>query len=386
MANEGEIETVTLTDEEMVVQFCTQNKVSKTATDELLKRGFTSLEALKLVELDDLSSEKIPRGQRRLIMHIVTTLFQEGTAVENEAGTADSSEPAATPTGTASSQPGAGTSTLVPVTITQEMETPSDNAVQNDAGVTNKDLYTNLISQMLTQQKTIQSNQTLNSDSAPAPQPSWNDPQVHISTAAGKSVSQYLDICDFVQNTLTHEDDVILGGQGDQQIVVKSGPKKPRLESLTLSQWSVANLAILYKLVNDNKLSGAALMDYLSYSTKVYQLVQRFSLVSVLLYDREYRKLQSSMGFRWGTDVQHLHTLFLQARDKPSAQGNLPKKGMSTAQPGGKFNKDKAKEKPICRNFNAQKGCSFPNCSYRHVCMLPGCSERHSAQDHVGKN
>ena len=52
MANEGnnpETEVVTLTDEELVVQFCTENKVSKTATDELLKRGFTSLEALKLV-------------------------------------------------------------------------------------------------------------------------------------------------------------------------------------------------------------------------------------------------------------------------------------------------------------------------------------------------
>ena len=41
--NEGNIENVeslTLSDEEMVVQFCLQNKVNKTATDELLKRGF----------------------------------------------------------------------------------------------------------------------------------------------------------------------------------------------------------------------------------------------------------------------------------------------------------------------------------------------------------
>ena len=50
---------------------------------------------------------------------------------------------------------------------------------------------------------------------------------------------------------------------------------------------------------------GPRMMDYLSYSTKVYQLVQRFSLVLVLLYDRVYRKLQSTMGFRWGRDVQH---------------------------------------------------------------------------------
>ena len=103
--------------------------------------------------------------------------------------------------------------------------------------------------------------------------------------------------------------------------MVKSGPRKPKLENLTLSQWSIANLAILYKLVGENRLGADAMLDYLSYTTKVYQLVQRFNLPSVLLYDREYRKLQATMKFRWGTDVQHLHTLCLQARDRPPVQG-----------------------------------------------------------------
>ena len=67
-------------------------------------------------------------------------------------------------------------------------------------------------------------------------------------------------------------------------------------------------MAILYKLAGDGKLEGPALMDYLSYTTKVYQLVQKYSLASVLLY--EYRKLQGSMGFRLGTDVQHLQYSF----------------------------------------------------------------------------
>ena len=42
---EGGTDTETITDEERVVQFCLQNKVSKSATDDLIKRGFTSLEA-----------------------------------------------------------------------------------------------------------------------------------------------------------------------------------------------------------------------------------------------------------------------------------------------------------------------------------------------------
>ena len=118
----------------------------------------------------------------------------------------------------------------------------------------------------------------------------------------------------------------MLGGQGDQQIVVKSGQKRPKLENMTLSQWSVANRAILYQLVRENKLQGPSLFDYLSYTTKVYQLVQRYNLISVLLYDREYRKLQAALKFRWGTDVQHLSSIHLQARDKPAAQSNQQKK------------------------------------------------------------
>ena len=230
----------------------------------------------------------------------------------------------------------------------------------------------------------IKNTQTSASVGEPTTQPSWNDPQIHISSASGKSATNYLDICDFVQSSV--EEEVVLGGQGDQQVIVKSGPRKPRLEGLTLCQWSVANLSILYKLVGENKLAGNSLMDYLSYTTKVYQLVQRYSLVSVLLFDREYRKLQSSMGFRWGTDVQHLHTLFLQPRDKPTAAGGqLPKKGINKVS-GQKFGKnDKKGETPICRSFNSQKGCTFQNCKYRHSCLLPGCSQKHSAQSHVNE-
>lgn len=377
MATGNSDQTVTsdLTDEELVTQFCLQNKVSKAATEALLKRGFTSLEALKLVEMDDISVEKIPRGQRRLILHISRTLLQGGTT-EETSGTAGK--------GTTD---GAATTTANPsvanVQIVQEVEQDAGVPGPNNKTNENTDIYSSLMNNMLAQQQSLTNTQACaNSASSNGTlnQPSWNDPQIHISSASGKSVVNYLDICDFVQSSV--EEELVLGGQGDQQIIVKSGPKKPRLENLTLSQWSVANLSILYKLVSENKLIGTAMMDYLSYTTKVYQLVQRFSLVSVLLYDREYRKLQATMGYRWGADVQHLHTLFLQPRDKPTAQASQqPKKGKPGGPNPGRL--DKNKEIPVCRNFNSQKGCTFPDCKYRHVCLLPGCFQKHSVQTHV---
>ena len=54
-------------------------------------------------------------------------------------------------------------------------------------------------------------------------QPSWNDPQIHIASATGKLTSTYYNICDFVPHSLDMD---LVGSQGEQQLVIKSGPKK----------------------------------------------------------------------------------------------------------------------------------------------------------------
>ena len=398
-----------LSDTDILIQYCLQNKVNKTAVDELLKRGFDSLDALKLVNMEDLSSQHIPMGQRRLIFHIAKALGDtESTSGSTTSVSAGQSETAtATPTAggntgvsqllqsvgaTSASQPNQSQSSTIAAPLAgntgvsqalpgfQQQQT---NNVNNN--VYNQTLLNTLLSQQAqlatsglssnsTNSVNVQTMGTVNQ----AVQPSWNDPQIHIASATGKLTSTYYDICDFVPHSL--DEDLVVGGQGEQQLVIKSGPKKPKLESLTLSQWSIANLAILYKLVNEGKLVGPSLMDYLSYTTKVYQLVQRFSLVSVLLYDREYRKLQGSMSYRWGTDVQHLHTLFLQPRPNGGPQGNtlnIPKRGNANQ------TKPKVEKRTdVCRNFNSEKGCSYDQCKFRHKCMVPGCGQSHSAISH----
>ena len=47
--------------EDRVINYCLQSKVSKIAIDELLKLGFTSLEALRLVDMSNLVRPKIPK-------------------------------------------------------------------------------------------------------------------------------------------------------------------------------------------------------------------------------------------------------------------------------------------------------------------------------------
>ena len=133
-----------------------------------------------------------------------------------------------------------------------------------------------------------------NVNTTPQMQP-WKDPQIYLSSAAnGKSASSHYDIVDFVSGNV--EEKIIVGGSGSHQVVVKSGSKKPKLENVSLAQWTVANLAILYKLKGEAKLTGEGFFDYLSYTTKVCQLIQRYNLVSVLLYDREYRNSNGVMN------------------------------------------------------------------------------------------
>ena len=375
----SEEQTITVADlsaSDQMIKFCLDNNIQKTVIDELLDRGFDSIPALSLVEQEDLKSLKIPVGQRRLILHITKSLKND----DSHDGTTETSS-GTSKEGT--SNPGASGSQTA----------GNDNVAQQSPLQQQPDLYQHtLLNTLLAQQAQLaaaqgprltlpSTHQTTAMPSATGlTQPSWQDPQVHIATATGKSSSAFYDICDFVPTAV--EEEMVIGGQGEQQIVVKSGPKKPKLENLTLSQWSIANLGILYKLVGEGKLVGQGLMDYLSYTTKVYQLVQKCSLTSVLLYDREYRQLQANMGFRWGTDVQHLHTLHLQSRDKQTSQGYTANQKKGTIPPQGP-KRGGRQESDLCRNFNTAKGCSFQKCKFRHACIVPGCNKPHPVTAHT---
>ena len=313
-----------LSDQDILISYCLENKISKIAIDELLKRGYDSLAALRLVNIEDLSSQNIPMGQRRLIVHIAHALG------------ADDSTSGATGNSVATTSASTGnTRVFLTTSITHQQvasaQLPAAGHQQQHPQVS--DAYSQtLLNTLLNQEAQVSSmtgpssTSAINNDNVQLTGtgsqalPSLSDPQIHISSATGRSASTFFYICDFVPQAV--DEDLVVGGQRDQQLVIKSGPKKPKLECLTLSQWSVANLAIFYRLVNEGKLVGPNLTDYLSYTTKVYQLVKRFNLPSVLLYDREYRKLQASMSFCWGTDVQHLHTLFLQPRAGPGSKAN----------------------------------------------------------------
>ena len=224
-------------------------------------------------------------------------------------------------------------------------------------------------------------NMLLTNSSASNTSQSWQDPQIFLESAtSGKSAPTHYDITEFVANSV--EEEVLVEANGTQQVVVKTGPRRPKLETVTLAQWSVANLAILYRLVEGSKLHAGNILDYLSYTTKVCQLLQRYTLVSVLLYDREYRQLQARHGFRWGTDVPHFHTIHLQPRVVRQIHPDpvrVNKGNQKNSTPVSSMTLD---GKVICKLYNSKSGCHYKKCKFAHQCSQPGCHQYHSSNSH----
>ena len=187
-----------------------------------------------------------------------------------------------------------------------------------------------------------------------------------MKTAKGEKP---LLIIDFVNNIVPQEEEETLGNQGSAKIVVTYGPKKPKLESISIPQWVVANTRIFYTLLSEGKLSTqSAIQDYLAYTVKIMELIARYDWKSILMYDNEFRKLQAIYKFSWSFDSTHLHTVLLQpiykpnpptATTKPSASNTNQRNAFASFTPDGRV---------ICRNFNGPRGCTLPNCNFAHVC------------------
>ncbi|CAC5389298.1 unnamed protein product [Mytilus coruscus] len=169
-----------------------------------------------------------------------------------------------------------------------------------------------------------------------------------------------------MSGTSVCEEKLISDASGGQ-LVFKSGPAKPKLESISLCQWSSANLSIMYKLLSSGDLSQTQLLYYLSYTARVYNLVATCDMVSVFFFDREYRRLQKQHKFRWSTDVPHLHSIYLRPKSYSKPQTTSAKPQAAGTRPGVKHEVTYASHSPggreICKKFNSRKGCLMTNCS-----------------------
>lgn len=207
------LEIRTSTNEEMVAAWTAENNISDEAREKLLKEGFTSIDAIKLIEMDDLVKTKIPRGQQKLIFASVQKLKRDQQVV------GASQTPTDAPAHSTQLSAQAVTPTDVPLACDdgeqqqrqhQQTQDPYLGALFNQLQMGQSCTRMGLNNSLLTGSgiNGINVNSSINSagqsllqnslDSNGPSNQSWRDPQIYLSSAAaGKSVPSCYDITDF---------------------------------------------------------------------------------------------------------------------------------------------------------------------------------------------
>ena len=189
-------------------------------------------------------------------------------------------------------------------------------------------------------------------------------------------ILDYISYCNFEES----EQEMERGSR----LVFKAAPKKPKLESVSIWQWSCSSIRIQDELMKCGSLNELNVRNYMAYMCKILELNARFDWISILHYDREYRMYQSMYGFPWGTDIPHLTTCFLKEKDSRfnsnvNQNQNLPKSNFKRVE---RSKPKRNGEGYNCRDFNYKGKCSFNPCMYKHICDVPGCGQNHPAISH----
>ena len=218
------------------------------------------------------------------------------------------------------------------------------------------------------------------SAAAREPLPSFMNPEIYLTNS--RKSGKHLDIVDFVTRGFQCAEEEVLAGTGAYQVIIKSGPAKVKLDSVTPNQWVAANARIMAELVTAGSLKDRGILQYLAYTCKVGDLADRYDWKSVLLYDREYRVAQSHHDFLWGMDIPHIITTCLREKPPPApagAKNNLLKQNTKD-----KVGKERFKNgRVICRMYN-QGSCTYNPCKFIHACAVSGCTEKHPESEHKG--
>ena len=189
-----------------------------------------------------------------------------------------------------------------------------------------------------------------------------------------------LRIIDFVSRIRPAEDEKVLSYDNNCKLALILQDTKPKLSSVTIEQYNIANLRIFYELLFSGKLSTLLhVQEYLSYAIKVLELATKYTWQSVLQYDDEFRILQHTYGFSWSTDHSHLHEVVLIPRWAAKLPRGLGHGTGASSSKNDSFlglagNKGPAimthlsSGSEICRMFNSRKGCQKSPCKFTHAC------------------
>ena len=178
-------------------------------------------------------------------------------------------------------------------------------------------------------------------------------------------------IPEFVMKVIPDQDESIIDIGNNAKLSVSYGNRRPKLSEISISDFNIANVRILYRLIETGQLpTYSDVKGYLIYTVKINQLASKFSWLNVLNYDNEYRLAQAKYGFPWTYDCNHMHTFWLSGspiqkagtfsnKRYPRSYQNTDPSDLASVTDDGKT---------ICRMFNRFRGCRLVECKFEHVC------------------
>jgi hypothetical protein len=189
----------------------------------LVDQGFVNKDALSVMELSDIGGLKVKQiAQKRLLERL---LRREHAPLED---TAASCPAPAEDAEIATMSPKPGTSSMSASNLLDNLLKTADDSEAKTQGM------------------------GLNTMSAECDRGDLN-PLVYLSDNSG---ANYLDIVDFVPRAIHREEENnVLSANGEFELMLKMGPKKPRLEEVSMMDWTAANARIMAKLLLEGKLA-----------------------------------------------------------------------------------------------------------------------------------
>ena len=210
----------------------------------------------------------------------------------------------------------------------------------------------------------------------PARAPMWYEPDPTMVLRGPRRV-KHLDITEFINMSAAYVDTTTAADPTAADVLdtiarARAGPKKPRLEDVTIPEWNIANVRIMDEL-HSTSADSFSVRNYWAYTVQINTLFKKHkdNAVRVMFYDRAYRMKQAEYGCPWGVALNWLLSEHFGEPDDvlsakhQSSTGARPYEGKKTRQPPGSTGE-------TCGLYN-YRGCKFGSkCIHIHQCMICG--------------
>jgi hypothetical protein len=183
-----------------------------------------------------------------------------------------------------------------------------------------------------------------------------------------------------VQGTLADQEDSLTTSNG-VQLTFKRKAKKLDPEEVSTAQWISANSRIFDLLEPSFSVDDKA--QYNEYTRQIGDLLQVYTVPSVMCLDHEHRMHVTATGRRWDEVSLHLERFHLRF-NCPVAAANAMSNGQTGVAISQSVSKpvSKRSNRP-CYAYNTKAGCPYPDsCKYKHKCSERGCGEKHPKHEH----